>query len=62
VALQLTLPLGTSAGKEDPLRQAWRRSGLTLPYEMAQRDQAIAICLRCMAEAMRRTHKGKRRG
>ena len=54
MALQLALPLGESSRNEDPLRQAWARSGLALPYELARRDRALAICLRCLADAMRR--------
>jgi hypothetical protein len=62
MAQQLALPLGESSRKEDPIRQAWVRSGLALPYELAQQDRAIAICLRCLAEAMRSKHRRKRRG
>jgi hypothetical protein len=59
--LQLALPLDTASRKEDPLRQAWMRSGLKLPYELARQDRAIAICLRCLADAMRRKYGRKRR-
>jgi len=62
MALQLALPLGESLQKEDPLRQAWVRSGLALPYEVARQDRAIAICLRCLADAMRSRHGRKRFG
>lgn len=62
MAMQLALPLGESLRKDDPLRQAWARSGLALPYELARQKPAIAICLRCLAEAMRGKHGRKRRG
>ena len=62
MAQQLALPLGESLRMEDPLRQAWVRSGLTLPYELAQQNRAIAICLRCLADAMRSKPGRKRRG
>jgi len=62
MTLQLALPLGESSRKDDPLRQAWVRSGLALPYELARQKPALAICLRCLAEAMRSKHKRKRRG
>jgi hypothetical protein len=62
MALQLALPLGADSRKEAPLRQAWIRSGLALPYELALQDRALAICLRCLADAMHRKHRRKRRG
>ena len=62
MALQLALPLEADSRKEAPLRQAWIRSGLALPYELALQDRAIAICLRCLADAMGRKHRRKRRG
>ena len=62
MALQLALPLKESSRMEAPLRQAWLRSGLALPYELALQDRAIAICLRCLAEAMRGKRGGKRHG
>ena len=60
--LQLALPLESDSRKEAPLRQAWIRSGLALPYELALQDRALAICLRCLADAMRSKHGRKRRG
>jgi len=60
--MQLALPLEADSRKEAPLRQAWLRSGLSLPYELALHDRALAICLRCLAEAMHRKHRRKRRG
>jgi hypothetical protein len=62
MALQLALPLKENSRMDAPLRQAWLRSGLALPYELALQDRAIAICLRCLAEAMRGKHGRKRRG
>lgn len=62
MALQLALPLEADSRKEAPLRRAWVRSGLSLPYELALQDRAIAICLRCLADAMRSKHGRKRRG
>lgn len=59
---QLALPLGEPTRIRDPLRQAWVRSGLALPFELAKQDRAIAICLRCLADAMRSKHRRKRRG
>ena len=63
MVMQLALPLETDSRKEAPLRQAWIRSGLQLPYELAMQDRALAICLRCLADAMHRKHgRKKRRG
>ena len=59
---QLALPLEKDPRMEAPLRQAWIRSGLILPYELAVKDRAIEICLRCLADAMRSKHRGKHRG
>jgi hypothetical protein len=60
--LQLALPLDADSRNEPPLRQAWVRSGLSLPYETALRNRAIAICLRGLADAMRNKHGRERRG
>jgi len=61
MALQLALPLVESIRRDDPMRQAWLRSGLALPYERARQDPALAICLRCLAEAMRGKRIRRRR-
>lgn len=61
MATQLALPLDSDSRREAPLRQAWLRSGLKLPYELALKDRAISICLRCLADAMRGKHRRKRR-
>ncbi len=62
MALQLALPLDADLRNEAPLRQAWVRSGLSLPYEVALQNRAISICLRDLAHAMRRKHGRMRRG
>lgn len=62
MALQLALPLDADSRNDASLRQAWMRSGLSLPYELALRNPAIALCLRDLADAMRRKHGRKRRG
>ena len=62
MALQLALPLDADSRNEALLRQAWVRSGLSLPYEVALRNRAIAICLHHLADAIRRNHGRKRRG
>ena len=56
---QLALPLEADGRNESRLRQAWMRSGMSVPYEQALQDRAIAICLRCLADAMqKRTEAG----
>lgn len=62
MALQLALPLKEDPSQESPLRQAWQRSGLAMSYELALRDRAIAICLHCLADAMRGKGRRRRRG
>lgn len=63
VGPQLSLPLGTDPGDEDALRAAWLRSGLPMPYHVALRNRPIAICLSCLAEAMRKkTGMNRNRG
>ena len=62
MASQLALPFEADSRNEAPLRQAWVRSGLSLPYELAIRNRAIAICLRDLADAMRSRHGRRRRG
>ena len=59
--LQLALPLEADWRNEAPLRQAWARSGLSVPFELALQDRAIAICLRCLADAMRTKHRRRKR-
>jgi hypothetical protein len=62
MALQLALPLEADSRNEAQLRRAWLRSGLSLPYEVALRNRAITICLRHLADAIRRKHGRRRRG
>ncbi len=62
MALQMELPLGETSRIEDPLRQAWVRSGLKLPFELALQNRAIAICLRCLAESMCGKPRRRRHG
>jgi hypothetical protein len=62
MALQLALHLDADSRNEASLRQAWVRSGLSLPFEAALRNRAIAICLRDLADAIRRKHGRRRRG
>jgi hypothetical protein len=51
---QLSLPLDGDSRNEDALRAAWMRSGLSMPYHVALRNRPLAICLSCLADAMRR--------
>jgi hypothetical protein len=56
--LQLGLPPATGASDEAALRRAWARSGLPLPYHVALQERSLAICLRCLADAMRKSADG----
>ena len=60
--LQLALPLEADSRNETSLRRAWQRSGLALPFELALRDRALAICLRCLDDAMRNKRRRRRDG
>lgn len=51
---QLSLALEADYRNEDALRAAWTRSGLSMPYQVALRNRPLAICLSCLADAMRR--------
>ncbi|MBK5105589.1 MAG: hypothetical protein JJE42_15195 [Burkholderiales bacterium] len=51
---QLSLPLDTDPCNEEALRAAWTRSRLPIPYHLALRNRPLAICLSCLADAMRR--------
>lgn len=51
---QLSLPLEADSTNEDALRAAWKRCGLRMPYHVALRTRPIAICLSCLADAMRK--------
>lgn len=61
MGMQLALPLEADIRNDGSLRQAWVRSGLALPYEVALRDRAIEICLRCYAEAMKKKSRPLKR-
>ena len=53
-ASQLSLPLDDESGNDDALRTAWMRSGLPMPYHVALQNRPLAICLHCLAGALRR--------
>lgn len=59
---QLSLPLDADARNEDALRAAWARSGLSIPYHVALRNRPLAICLNCLADAMKKRTGAKRYG
>jgi hypothetical protein len=48
---QLPLPLPLEGWDEEALRSAHRAARLRIPFEVAMRDRALAICLRCLSEA-----------
>jgi hypothetical protein len=48
---QLPLPLPLEGWDEEALRSAHRSARLRIPFEVAMRDRALAICLRCLSEA-----------
>jgi hypothetical protein len=48
---QLPLPLPLEGWDEEALRSAHRSARLRVPFEVAMRDRALAICLRCLSEA-----------
>lgn len=52
---QMSLPLPQDGWNEDDLRIAYRSTRLRIPFEVAMRDPSLAICLRCLSEARRRT-------
>jgi hypothetical protein len=51
---QLALPLEVDKRNDDALRLAWAHSRLPVPYHIALQNRALAICLRGLADAMRR--------
>ena len=51
---QLALPLEADPHNEPRLRLAWERSGLPVSYHVALQVPSMAICLRCLADAMQR--------
>ena len=46
---------------DDPLRAAWARSGLPIPYHIALRDRALVVCLRNLSEVMQTGNTGTSR-
>lgn len=48
---QLPLPLPLEGWDEEALRSAHRSARLRVPFEVAMRHPALAICLRCLSEA-----------
>ena len=54
---QLSLPDMLPDGDEHSMRAAHRRAHLRMPFEVAVSRPALAICLRCSAEA----HERRRR-
>jgi hypothetical protein len=48
---QPRLPFEFDAFNDATLRAAHVRSDLKMPFEAAVRDKALAICLRCLAQA-----------
>ena len=61
-ASQLSLPLDADSRDEDPLRAAWMRSGLPMPCHVALQNRPLAICLSCLADAMRKKTGKNRNG
>ncbi len=51
------LALSLPGGDEPAMRAAHRRAHLAMPFEVALHHPALAICLRCCAEA----HERRRR-
>ena len=58
---QLALPLEQRADPESALMHAWSRTRLRVPYDVAIRNPALAICLRNIAAAETRRRIQKRR-
>lgn len=48
---QMPLPLAHAGWDEATLRAAHRVAHIAIPFELAVRDRALEICLRCLAEA-----------
>ena len=51
---QLNLALEVDSSEEDSLRAAWTRCRLSIPYHLALQNRPLAICLSCLADAMRK--------
>ena len=58
---QLALPLEPGAEPESALKHAWSRTRLRVPYHVAIRNPALAICLRNIAAAETRRKKIQKR-
>ena len=56
--LQMSLPLPYDGWNEDALREAHRVAHIRIPFELAMRDRALEICLRCFAEARLKRSSG----
>lgn len=54
---QMALPLPYARWSENALRTSHRSARVRIPFELAMRDRALAICLRCLTEA--RQKRGK---
>lgn len=54
---QMTLPLPYAGWSESALRTAHRSAHVRVPFELAMRDRALAICLRCLTEARLRSRR-----
>jgi hypothetical protein len=55
---QLALPLEPRIDSDAPLKRAWARARLRIPYDVAIRNPAMAICLRNIAAAEERRKRG----
>ena len=62
MAVQLDLPLEKVSKKSSTYYKAWARSGMKLPYEPGQRERAITIWLRNLADSMRNQQGMKHSG
>ena len=61
MSLQLALPLEPGADSESALKHALSHTRLRIPYDVAIRNPALAICLRNIAAAETRRRIQKRR-
>lgn len=54
MAVQLDLPLEKKDSRRTvPQYKAWAKSGMKLPYEPKNRERAISMWLRSLADSMR---------
>jgi hypothetical protein len=61
VGRQLALPLEPGAESESALKHAWSVAHLRVPFDVAIRVPALAICLRNIAAAQTRRKTRRRR-